>query len=80
MRAVERGGEKLVGSAYGDTVELYDLAADPAERRNLAGRRPGRAAALAAALDDAVAFWVAPGPLALSEETREQMRALGYLD
>lgn len=51
QRALRRGDWKYV-SVPGDdgpTTELYDLAADPSEQANLAGRRPEVAAELAAA-------------------------------
>jgi len=44
------GSEKLVEQFEDGRVELYDLAADPGERHNLAGERPERAAALRARL------------------------------
>jgi arylsulfatase A-like enzyme len=80
MRALVAGDEKLVWSAYGDTVELYDRGADPGELHNLAGDRPQRVRELAAAMREAVRFRLPPGELALSDEARAQMRALGYAD
>ena len=50
MKAVRCGSWKLV---YDREVELlFDLDADPGERRNLAARMPDRVAALRRALDD----------------------------
>ena len=43
------GQHKVIWNQAG-TVELYDLAVDAGERRNLAGRRPEVQAALAARL------------------------------
>ncbi|HEX6882070.1 MAG TPA: sulfatase [Planctomycetota bacterium] len=40
--AVRRGDEKLVHAWSSGTSELYDLAADPGETRDLAGERPQR--------------------------------------
>ena len=85
MRAVEEDGEKLIWSAYGDTRELYHLAADAAERRNLLGgdllAEPGAGVnELAAGLDGSVGRWVAPQSFEPTEENLEQLRALGYVD
>ena len=44
------GSEKLVEHFEDGRVELFDLAADPGERRDRAGERPDRAAALRARL------------------------------
>ena len=63
-------------------VELYDLAADPEERTNLAEREP----AVVARLDAALASWrvgLAAAPSAagtVAPGMREQLRALGYAD
>ena len=48
--ALVLGNEKLVEHFEDGKVELFDLASDPGERRNLAGDRPARAAELAARL------------------------------
>jgi len=86
LRAVQQGHHKLIRGSDGD-LELYDLAADPAEARDLAAARPELAAALATALDE----WVAKlppldpdrrrgGPASgLSRGRLEELRALGYL-
>jgi hypothetical protein len=75
--------EKLIWDSRGDHG-LYDLAADPGERINLAVERPERAAELAGVL----AGWVreqavgdpAPGPAAaVGDEVRRQLEAMGYL-
>ena len=49
--AVRVGNEKLLDPGTGEP-ELYDLAADLGERRDLAGERPGRVAALKAVWDE----------------------------
>jgi len=58
------------------TVELYDLARDPAERSNVAASEPAVVAELTAALDawEAAAHVPTPAPLPV-----EELRALGYL-
>ena len=55
----ELGWSPLYGLRQGDAVyiaapreELYDLAGDPAQRRNLAGERPEQVARMRAALED----------------------------
>ena len=64
--------------------ELYDLAADPKERRNLARERPVLAGYYRQLIDE----WLlgldrgdveTPTPAELSSEQREQLKALGYV-
>jgi arylsulfatase A-like enzyme len=67
-------------------AELYDLAADPGESRDLAAERPAVVAALAAELERLVGG-VQPvaadaprgSPVPLAPEIVERLRALGYL-
>lgn len=63
------------------TIELYDLAADPGEERNVAADHPERRAALEAALDT----WIANHPAAgtrvpAATDRAEDLRALGYVE
>lgn len=69
----------------GGRLELYDLVADPRERRNLAGARPELTAELAAELE----AWRTARPrlgddtasaTTLDPSTEERLRTLGYLD
>ncbi len=65
-------------------AELYDLAADPRERTNVAGREPARAAELGARIA-AVEATAAPGTTTeLSPEEQaaveSRLRDLGYLE
>ncbi|AXK34005.1 DUF4976 domain-containing protein [Streptomyces armeniacus] len=49
--SVRRGRYKLLRYLHGERAELYDLAADPGEAEDLAGRLPDRTRRLQAALD-----------------------------
>jgi len=89
--AVRRGSLKLIANLEsGDPehgLELYDLAADPAESRNLAAARPilarallAEASARAAAAAVRRARLGASGQERLSEEQERELRALGYIE
>jgi arylsulfatase A-like enzyme len=86
-RAVRMNGHKYVRDGDGDE-ELYDLAADPDERTNLCARDAAPCAPYRAQL----AEWEAqtrlaakdlelptPSEAVVDEDTREKLRALGYL-
>ncbi|HEX9636220.1 MAG TPA: sulfatase [Acidobacteriota bacterium] len=72
---------KLIVRPVAPGLELYDLEADPAERRNLVHRNPVRAGYLLQALSQLrgapPAAFAAPNQV--DEETRKELRALGYL-
>ena len=87
LRAIQRENTKLI-SPTPDKPELYDLADDPMETRNLADQRPDLTGELAGALD----FWsqscahyvAAPLPRDLrarppAADELEMMRGLGYV-
>lgn len=80
--ALIQDGHKLIDEGAGD--ELYDLRADPGERRNLAAELPERAAAMHAAVA-ALEAHLGTGPQAPTVETEldpdavEELRDLGYL-
>jgi arylsulfatase A-like enzyme len=74
----------LYDSARGN-VELYDLASDPEERKDLASREPLRAAVYRQRLFDWILGVTAGSSEELetaapSAEQRENMRALGYVN
>ena len=80
---VRMGRFKWIEAPLEERRELYDLAADPGERRNLADAQPERARALS----ERIAAWRAGQPedaleqeAALSPEDRDALRALGYVD
>jgi arylsulfatase A-like enzyme len=77
--AVRTPEAKLIRDLDADRVELYDLVADPGERRDVAAAQPERVAALAPALDAYVAQARAVAEqVELSAEEVERLRALGY--
>jgi arylsulfatase A-like enzyme/Flp pilus assembly protein TadD len=59
--------------------ELYALASDPGETRNLAGAQPERVAELDALVEARAAGQKAAPNLGVDAETSERLRALGYL-
>jgi len=87
-RMASDGRFKLVRIPELDGVRyaLYDLERDPGELRNLVSERPAIAARLRAPLErwtrEALAAASAPGAFSSQEEaeTRERLRALGYLE
>ncbi len=68
---------------FGDAQQLYDLAADPGEHRDLAPTDAADLQRLAAALDAreqaAALVRVAPGTVPSSELRRARLKALGYV-
>ena len=88
-RALLAGGHKLVltelaaEGRVSRTFELYDLAADPRELRDLAAADPSRrdrlAARLQALADRLEEEAYEPVPFEMDEGTRERLRSLGYL-
>jgi len=87
-RMLRDGPLKLVETSTGEAL-LYDLAADPGERRDFASERPAELARMRARMRE-VAERLGLPPLdapasageapALDEATREQLRALGYAE
>jgi arylsulfatase len=81
------GTSKLVLSPLEQRVELYDLATDPGESRDLS-RKAGfgqtvqdlRARLESALAEDRLQLPLVNVPPVLTEEEREKLKALGYLD
>lgn len=64
-----------------EKVELYDLAADPLETRNLAAERPEKVTELRALIEQRFAAVVDRGEKQdVPDEMRRELRALGYVD
>jgi len=85
-RSVRRGRHKLIQTPWAGTEELYDLDADPGERRDLLAAEPAAAAAVARELRPLLEAWAGsahPRParfeISQQEETIRRLRALGYL-
>lgn len=79
LRALYEGPWKYV---HGPKPELFDLAADPKELRNLFAARPDQAAAMREALGGFLKRNSPPGGSRMSpvdDETRARLQALGYL-
>ncbi|MCH2187212.1 sulfatase [Myxococcota bacterium] len=71
----------IVGPAEG-TLELYNLAEDPKEQSNLVAEEPERVAKLSALIEAWRLEHEREGiePAALSEQDRERLKALGYVE
>jgi choline-sulfatase len=76
LAAVRAGGEKLV---LAPRVELYDLARDPDELRNLAASRPADVARLTALARQVEARGGAASVRVDDPAAAERLRALGYV-
>lgn len=63
-----------------ESVELYDLAADPGEQRNLATEYPELTARLVAQARDRIDYGLAGLERKLSPDDAARLRALGYLE
>jgi len=81
QRAVVQGGYKLILDEVADVCELYDLARDPSESRDLAPEEPERVAQLRALIESHVRATQASALQAdteLSPQERLDLEALGY--
>ena len=79
---VRAGSWKLIEGPAEGTLELFDLASDPAERVNLAASEPERVAELRALIAAWRDRYERAGTQApeLSEGDRERLRAMGYVE
>jgi arylsulfatase A-like enzyme len=81
LRMIRQGDWKYITATDG-SAELYDLAADPEERDDRAGREPERARALAERLEAVFRSFTPgagePDPAAVERAILEELRALGY--
>jgi arylsulfatase A-like enzyme len=83
IRTTVRGGSD--GLEKQTRFELYDLAADPLEQRNLIGESPAVARDMAARLEQHLSnmqnpFSTETGDVPLRPEAIEELRSLGYLE
>src|SRR5512143_1311416 len=76
LRAPRDGRYKLIDAPR---PELYDLATDPGELRNLYAEQPKTAAALREGLDRLAASGDAMSVQTLDREAMEKLAALGYI-
>jgi arylsulfatase A-like enzyme len=76
LQGVVEGGHKLIRLPV---PELYDLASDPGERKNLYLEKTGLAARLEETLDEIPGESESAAVAAPDRETLEKLRALGYL-
>jgi len=81
-RALVRGDVKLIRDDLSGGIELYDLAADPGEQRDLASVRPDVAAVMGRALEEhtraAGVGRLESHDVELSPQKLERLRSLGY--
>ena len=76
LTGIVHGGHKLIDLPL---PEIYDLAADPAEQRNLYASQRERARDLEARLDRVAAGAAPAVPTAVDAETQNRLRSLGYV-
>ena len=80
LRSIEDEGFKLIEDHAGNR-ELYDLVNDPGELNNLAAEQPDRVAVMLDMMGQWTTYRAAnrPAEEALSNETLERLRSLGYI-
>jgi len=80
--AIRVGRWKYIEGAEEGTKELFDLKADPGEQANLYSKQPERAAALASQLESWRRLHTPDGlvQVPISDQDRQGLRALGYVD
>ena len=80
--AVRQGDWKLIRGPASDMRELFDLAADPRERKEKSGAESARLHELDARLDTWLREYARPDPApsdSISPDDLERLRALGYV-
>jgi len=82
LEAIVDGHFKFIRNRDDGSVELYDLEKDPQELKNIAQVMPGKASDMEALMDQLLDGVEAPPSQEriLDEETRDQLRALGYAE
>jgi arylsulfatase A-like enzyme len=81
LASVRTGRFKLIEIGNGHSYELFDLASDPVEQRNVAAQRADVIADLKVEIERELAVAGEPAPAArarLDEATRQRLRQLGY--
>jgi len=76
LTGIVQGGHKLIDLPL---PEVYDLAADPGEQRNVYASQRDRARDLEARLDRIAAGAAPAAPAAVDAETQNRLRSLGYV-
>lgn len=76
LTGIVHGGHKLIDLPL---PEIYDLAADPGEQRNVYASQRDRARDLEARLDRLAAGAATAAPAAVDAETQNRLRSLGYV-
>ena len=76
LTGIVHGGHKLIDLPL---PEIYDLAADPGEQRNVYASQRDRARDLEARLDRLAAGAAPAAPAAVDAETQNRLRSLGYV-
>ncbi|MFH1681323.1 MAG: sulfatase [Candidatus Eisenbacteria bacterium] len=84
LLAVSDGRYKLIRSLSGETASVFDLQEDPGERHDIAAERPDLAVRLGELLDRYLKIDAPAGSRpeqgAITDEQKEELRALGYLE
>jgi len=78
LRLYEEDDREIIWSAYGPSLELYDLAEDPLEQRNRIDELAELREHLLGGMDGAVRFWSRSPRVSRSAEDLRFLRALGY--
>lgn len=82
-KSLRRGRWKYIYSLPGETDELYDLVADPTETKNLADDERGTTEEMRARVFEIMETTASETPTSapqeISDETRRNLQALGYL-